>query len=72
MTHAAWGLALVQLVFIVNLFASLKTGRRAGENPWQATTLEWSMQPAAVYRPAYEYSVPGAVADFVPQDERTR
>ena len=46
MTHAAWGLALVQLVFIVNLVASLKFGRDGAGNPWQATTLEWSAAAA--------------------------
>lgn len=46
-------------------------------NPWEATTLEWSIanpiphgnfpkQPV-VYRPAYEYSVPGRTTDFWPQ-----
>ena len=71
MSHAAWGLAIVQLLFIVNFFGSLKFGRKASQNPWQATTLEWSIAPAAAYRSAYEYSVPGAATDFIPQGERT-
>ena len=83
MSHAAWTLALFQLFFIVNLFGSLKFGRRASTNPWNATTLEWtatSSPPLAhgnfetipsVYRDAYEYSVPGGAADFTPQNERT-
>ena len=82
MSQAAWGLGVFQIFFIVNLFGSLVFGRRAGTNPWQATTLEWSaLAPASlgphgsldvpvVFRPAYEYSVPGAAADFTPQDER--
>ncbi len=72
MSIAAFGLAFFQLFFIVNLFLSLKTGKVAGPNPWQATTLEWnpSSEPLTVYREAYEYSVPGAPADFLPQHQR--
>ena len=82
MSHAAWALAVFQIFFIVNLFGSLKFGRRASANPWNATTLEWtatSSPPLAhgnfatiprVYRDPYEYSVPGAAADFTPQNER--
>jgi cytochrome c oxidase subunit 1 len=80
MSYAAWALALFQLPFIWNVFASLKFGRVADANPWHATTLEWTAAPTppiahgnfetipAVYRPAYEYSVPGAADDFVPQN----
>jgi len=80
MSYSAWTLALFQLPFIWNVFASLKFGRVADANPWHATTLEWTAAPTppiahgnfetipAVYRPAYEYSVPGAADDFVPQN----
>jgi cytochrome c oxidase subunit 1 len=80
MSYAAWGLAFFQLFFLVNLFGSLRFGRRAGANPWQATTLEWTAAPTppiahgnfetvpAVYRAAYEYSVPGAADDYLPQN----
>jgi cytochrome c oxidase subunit I len=80
MSYAAWTLALFQLPFIWNVFASLKFGRVADANPWHATTLEWTAAPTpplahgnfetipAVYRPAYEYSVPGAADDFLPQN----
>ena len=59
--------------------ASLKTGKKATSNPWQATTLDWvatTSPPLAhgnfaetpvVYRDAYQYSVPGAASDFIPQ-----
>jgi cytochrome c oxidase subunit I len=82
MSWAAWSLAIFQLFFIANFFGSLKFGRRASENPWHATTLEWTATstpplshgnfavPPIVYRSAYEYSVPGAAADFTPQNER--
>ena len=55
--------------------------RRPGGNPWSATTLEWQTPdtpPAhgnwgpklpVVYRWAYDYSVPGAPDDFIPQNE---
>ena len=59
----------------------LVAGRRADRNPWAATTLEWSAPsppighgnfegPIAVYRGPYEYSVPGAAADYSLQAER--
>lgn len=70
-----------QLVFVFNLAWSLKRGRPAGGNPWRATTLEWQTPetpPAhgnwgktlpVVYRWAYDYSVPGAAEDFLPQNQ---
>jgi cytochrome c oxidase subunit 1 len=82
MSWAAWGLALFQLFFIVNFFGSLRFGRAAGLNPWDATTLEWTATttpPLAhgnfatsptVYRHAYGYSIPGSATDFTPQNER--
>jgi cytochrome c oxidase subunit 1 len=76
---AAWGLGLFQLPFIYNFFSSIKYGARVDENPWQATTLEWSapsppghgnfLTTPVVYRAPYEYSVPGAAKDFTPQFE---
>jgi len=72
-------LAVVQLVFIVNLFWSLRRGPAAAGNPWDATTLEWTTTSPpphdnfaalpTVYRGAYDYSVPGAAADFTPQTQ---
>ena len=54
-------------------------GEKVGDNPWQATTIEWSAPsppphgnflgaPGSVPGP-YEYSVPGAAKDFWPQCE---
>ena len=39
-------------------------------NPWRATTLDWATvtTPLRVYGDPYDYSVPGAAADFVPQN----
>ncbi len=48
-----------------------------GDNPWQATTLEWAAPsppphgnfatPPEAYRGPYDYSVPGHPTDFTPQ-----
>jgi len=76
----AVGLALVQIPFIINVFWSIKNGRKAGsDNPWQATTLEWQTptppphgnfaHAPEVHRGPYEYSVPGHASDFTPQNE---
>jgi cytochrome c oxidase subunit I len=70
-----------QLVFVFNLVRSLRRGRPAGDNPWGATTLEWQTPQTppghgnwgktlpVVYRWAYDYSVPGAAQDFLPQNQ---
>jgi cytochrome c oxidase subunit 1 len=70
-----------QLVFLFNLFWSLRHGRDAGGNPWRATTLEWQTpttppphgnwgkEVPVVYRWAYDYSVPGAQEDFIAQND---
>ncbi|OFV87529.1 MAG: cytochrome C oxidase subunit I, partial [Acidobacteria bacterium RBG_16_70_10] len=75
----AWCLALFQLPFIVNFFWSMFRGRRVGDNPWEATTLEWAApsppphgnfpRPVQAHRGPYEYSVPGAAKDHLPQWE---
>jgi cytochrome c oxidase subunit 1 len=69
MMYAALGLAFFQLFFIANLAISWRRGRVAAANPWEATTLEWAheREGARVYRDPYDYSVPGAPADFLPQ-----
>jgi cytochrome c oxidase subunit 1 len=79
---AAWTLALFQLPFIFNFFWSIKHGKAAERNPWDATTLEWTAPSPpghgnfetvpVVYRGAYEYSVPGAPKDFIAQTEPER
>ncbi|HEY5615259.1 MAG TPA: cbb3-type cytochrome c oxidase subunit I [Bacteroidota bacterium] len=76
---AAWVMAVFQVFFIVNFFWSIKKGKQVeNDNPWNATTLEWTtptppphgnfLTPAVVYRGPYEYSVPNQKADFLPQD----
>ncbi|WP_397586985.1 cbb3-type cytochrome c oxidase subunit I, partial [Sphingobium fuliginis] len=70
-----------QGLFFFNMIWSLFRGPRADPNPWGAASLEWltpDTPPAhgnwgphlpVVYRWAYDYSVPGAARDFIPQTE---
>jgi cytochrome c oxidase subunit I len=46
--------AIGVLLFIVNFFWSLKSGKPAGDNPWDAGTLEWSMSSPP---PPYNFAV---------------
>lgn len=80
MSIAAWIMALFQIPFIINVFLSIKKGKKVSSNPWEATTLEWAATtspPLAhgnfqtvprVYRGPYEYSVPDHATDFTPQN----
>jgi len=80
-TIAALVVGFAQIVFLFNLFWSLRHGREAGGNPWRATTLEWQTPTTppphgnwgkhmpVVYRWAYDYSVPGAPQDFIAQND---
>jgi cytochrome c oxidase subunit I len=67
-----------QLLFLGNFIAGLWGGKKAGVNPWNATTLEWTIPSPpphdnfagvipTVYRGAYEFSVPGEAEDFIMQ-----
>ncbi len=79
-TVAALVVGAAQGLFLFNLVWSAFRGKPAGGNPWRATTLEWQTPetPPAhgnwgprlpiVYRWAYDYSVPGAAEDFLPQN----
>ena len=79
-TVAALVVGAAQLVFMFNLAWSAFKGKPAGGNPWKATTLEWQTPETppghgnwgpklpVVYRWAYDYSVPGADQDFLPQN----
>jgi len=69
-----------QVIFVFNLFWSMFKGKKAGDNPWEATTLEWTVPsppphdnfagkiPVVNHGP-YEYSVPGAPKDYVMQTD---
>jgi len=79
-TAAAFMLAAAQVIFVLNLLWSMKNGKKAEQNPWKATTLEWTVpsppphdnfggERKTIYHPAYEYSRPGDTEDFLMQDE---
>ncbi|MGV2068506.1 cytochrome c oxidase subunit I [Agrobacterium sp. 22-226-1] len=82
-TVAALIVGAAQLLFVFNLEWSLRWGKKAVGNPWRATTLEWQTPQTppvhgnwgkelpVVYRWPYDYSVPGAAEDFLPQNEPT-
>ncbi len=79
-SYSAWALGLVQVFFIINFVWSIRGGKEVkNDNPWDATTLEWAtptppphgnfLEAPQVYRGPYEYSVPGAAAGFIPQNQ---
>src|SRR2546430_3979348 len=74
------GLVLGQVIFYSNVIWSMFKGKKASDNPWEATSLEWTTatppphdnfagHAPTVYRGPYEYSVPGAAKDFLMQTE---
>jgi len=77
----AFIVGFAQLVFLFNIIWSIRHGREAGGNPWRANSLEWQTAETppghgnfgkelpVVYRWAYDYSVPGAPEDFIPQNQ---
>jgi cytochrome c oxidase subunit 1 len=76
---AAWIMGLAQIPFIINFFWSIKHGKKVNDNPWEATTLEWTapsppphgnfIETPVAYRGPYEYSLPGRDRDFTMQNE---
>ncbi|OZG70730.1 cytochrome c oxidase subunit I [Hahella sp. CCB-MM4] len=78
-TVAALIVGVSQILFLFNLFWSLKHGRKSGGNPWHANSLEWQTPETppkhgnwgyklpVVHRWAYDYSVPGIEQDYLPQ-----
>ncbi|WP_421702915.1 cbb3-type cytochrome c oxidase subunit I [Aliiroseovarius sp.] len=77
---AALVVGAVQVLFLFNIFWSMRHGRASGPNPWRATSLEWQTPDTPpkhgnwdelpnVYRWAYDFSVPGAPEDFVAQND---
>jgi len=79
-TAAAFVTIAGQFIFLFNLFWSMAKGKKATDNPWEATTLEWITatppphdnfggQTPVVHNGPYEYSVPGAPKDFVMQSD---
>jgi cytochrome c oxidase subunit 1 len=79
-TYAAIITVTAQFIFVINLFWSMFKGPKASDNPWEATTLEWTTAtppphdnfgghtPVVNHGP-YEYSVPGAPRDYIMQTD---
>ncbi|KDM89738.1 cytochrome c oxidase subunit I [Photobacterium galatheae] len=80
-TIAALIVGAAQLLFIYNMYWSWRHEQAVGSNPWRATSLEWQTPDTppkhgnwgeelpVVYRWAYDFSVPGAKEDFLPQNQ---
>ena len=80
MTYAAFITIGAQFIFVINLFWSMFKGPKAADNPWDATTVEWTTSTPpphdnfgghtpVVNNGPYEYGVPGAARDFVMQTD---
>jgi cytochrome c oxidase subunit 1 len=80
MTYAAFVTIAVQFVFLFNLFWSMRKGKKASDNPWEATTLEWTTatppphdnfggRTPVVNHGPYEFNVPGAPRDYIMQTD---
>jgi cytochrome c oxidase subunit I len=78
-TIAALLTGAAQLIFLYNLIVSRFRGEPAPANPWDCTSLEWSMpspppfdnfggKHPVVYHDPYQYGVKGSKGDFVMQD----
>ena len=79
MTIAALITGASQFIFLFNLIYSRFKGAPAPQNPWNATSLEWSIpspppwnnfggQHPVVYHDPYQYGVKGSAGDFVMQN----
>jgi len=79
-TIGAMGLGLTTFVFLWNVISSLRNGKKASNNPWNANTLEWTVASPpghgnfpvtpVVHHGPYEYSVPGIEREFWMQAEK--
>ena len=79
-TYAAIITIAAQFIFVINLFWSMFKGPKASDNPWEATTLEWTTATPpphdnfggvtpVVHNGPYQYGVPGAARDYVMQTD---
>jgi cytochrome c oxidase subunit I len=79
-TYAAIITIAGQLIFLWNLLSSMRNGKKATDNPWESTTLEWTTatppphdnfggHTPVVFHGPYEYAVPGAPRDYVMQTD---
>jgi cytochrome c oxidase subunit I len=78
-TISAFITGAAQLIFLANLLYSRFKGPPAPDNPWRATSLEWTTpspppwdnfggKHPVVYHDPYQYGVEGASADFIMQN----
>ncbi|MEP6644038.1 MAG: cbb3-type cytochrome c oxidase subunit I [Acidobacteriaceae bacterium] len=78
-TIAALLTGAAQFIFLYNLIHSRFRGALAPPNPWEATSLEWTMpspppfdnfggKHPVVYHDPYQYGVEGSTNDYVMQD----
>lgn len=78
-TVGAIGLFVSQILFVLGFFQAMLRGRRATQNPWEATTIEW-LAPSppghgnfagevVALRGPYEYSAPDEREDWLPQGQ---
>jgi len=68
-----------QVLFAINLLWSWWRGPKAPDNPWESTTLEWTVssppthenfeEDPIVHHGPYEYGVPGAERDYIMQTD---
>jgi cytochrome c oxidase subunit 1 len=79
-TIAAVATGAVQAIFLYNFIHSRFWGEKAPDNPWEATSLEWSTASPppfdnfggklpVVYHDPYQYGIEGATADYVMQTD---
>jgi cytochrome c oxidase subunit 1 len=76
-TYFALVMGAAQVLFAINFLGSWIFGRKAGRNPWLATTLEWETasppphgnfeKTPVVYHGPYEYSSPLVEEDWLAQ-----
>jgi cytochrome c oxidase subunit I len=77
-TIAAIVTGIAQFIFLYNLVHSYFHGKTAPQNPWEATSLEWSTptpvpfdnfagKHPVVYHDPYQYGVQGSSGDYVMQ-----
>ena len=78
-TVAALIVGFTQILFLYNIFSSVFKGEKSERNPWKANSLEWHTSTVppehgnfgeklpVVHRWPYDFSVPGAKEDFIPQ-----
>jgi cytochrome c oxidase subunit I len=83
-TVAALLTGAAQLIFVYNLIHSRFWGKPAPDNPWDATSLEWSTPSTpppwnnfgdklpVVYHDPYQYGIEGSTGDYVMQTSPER